>query len=178
MIASINFFPNVSKMNQRTHLLPIYMRVTFQRRKTECRLNVVIHEKDVPKWDPITQRMQERNSAVNHFLNRLDEKFTHFLVTNSTCLPQFSAIDIKCHILGMDDSKGQISLMNFVDDYFEKNVLNNANCRQGTVKNYRRAINHLKAYLAHNKEQGMSIGKLNVLVWRRSIIHTTLIIIY
>lgn len=52
--------------------------------------------------------------------------------------------------------------MQFVDKYFEESVMNNSNRAEGTIKNYRRAINHMNAYLNHLKKQNRLLDELNV----------------
>ena len=81
MIAALNFYPNRLKRNPKNGKVPIYMRVTFKRSKSECRLNVCLPENELEKWEPIMQRVSAKNNGVNHVLNRIDEKFQDFLLT-------------------------------------------------------------------------------------------------
>lgn len=95
MKVSITFFPNDLKKNARTAKTPNYMRVCFMRAKAESRLNIELSELDALKWDPIMMRLSERNSSVNHHLNRLEQKFQEFINTNATQMPKFNAAYIK-----------------------------------------------------------------------------------
>ena len=160
MKASIVFYPNESKQNRKTGKIPMYMRIGFKNAKVESRLNAEVLEKDLQKWDPMTMRFQDRNNPVNHQLNRLDEKFSEFRILNTNSLSSYSASVIKDYVLG--NGKAQlITVAKFVDDYFENAVANNVSKTPGTVKTYRRAINHLNAFLAQKNQKSMLLEQLN-----------------
>lgn len=159
MKASLFFFPNVSKQNQRSGKVPLYLRICLKGKKTECRLNFDVGESELLKWDSITMRVQERNSAVNHYLNRIEQKFQEFVVMQATNIPDYSPNDIRNAVMGVKQ-KGCVTIMSFVDKYFEDNVLNNSNRAPGTTKNYRRAINHLKFFLEHHKMMALTIVRV------------------
>lgn len=160
MKASIVFFPNEAKKNPKTDRIPIYMRICFKRSKAESRLNAELPQKELPKWDPVVMRISERHSPINHQLNRLDEKFSDFLISHANDLPRYSAIHIKDYVLGNDQLKS-ITVMKFVDDYFENSVCNNVSLKPGTVKTYRRAINHLNAFLSHKNQKSLLLEQIN-----------------
>jgi site-specific recombinase XerD len=160
MKASISFFPNKAKKNQKTFKTPVYLRICFNRLKSDNRLNIELSEMDILKWDPITMRMMERNSPVNHHLNRLDQKFQEFLTLNATDLPKYSAAFIKDYVLGNNTSK-QKTVLKFVDDYFTHSVMQNVSRTPGTIKNYRRSINHLRNFLVLRKQENLAFEQLN-----------------
>ncbi len=113
MKASIVFFPNEAKKNLKTGKIPIYMRICYQAKKCECRLNAEITESEVLKWNPISLRIDERNSAINHLLERLNQKFNDFILLNFSTLPSSSAVAIRDFILGSKKSLSwKILLMN------------------------------------------------------------------
>ena len=97
-------------------------------------------------------RVAEKNSPVNHYLNRLEQKFNDFMILNADSIPTFSAPSIRDYIMGTSNKKNKPVLV-FVDDFFEQAVLNNVNLQPGTVKNYRRAINHLDKFLSARNEK-------------------------
>ena len=66
----------------------------------------------------------ERNSPVNHHLNRLDQKFHEFITLNATELPKYSAAFMKDYVLGNNTSQHK-TVLKFVDDYFENSVMQN-----------------------------------------------------
>ena len=160
MKASLIFFPNEAKKNLQKGSIPLYLRVCFKRKKVENRLNFEIAEKELLRWDPFTMRIQERNSPVNHYLNRIEQKFQDLLIMHATCLQQLSAADIRDMVLGVS-KKQVLTIMDFVDKYFEEEVLCNSNKTAGTTKGYRRAINHLKNFFVIRNEPKLTIDKLN-----------------
>ena len=160
MKASIVFFPNESKKNQKTGKIPLYMRIGFKNAKAESRLNAEISQTELSKWDPMTMRMAERNSAVNHQLNRLDQKFSEFLILNTNSLSTYTASCMKDYVLGTRKAQ-VVTLAKFVNDYFDNAVANNVSRTPGTIKNYRRAINHLNSFLASRNQKAMLKEELN-----------------
>ena len=160
MKASIVFFPNEAKKNLKNGKIPMYMRICYRRSKAESRLNAEIMEDEVSKWDARTMRLTERNSSVNHQLNRLDQKFSEFQILHTNDLPAYTAAYMKDYVLGISNAQ-LITVMKFVDDYFENAVANNVSRTPGTIKNYRRSINHLIAFLAHSNKKSMLLEELN-----------------
>jgi site-specific recombinase XerD len=63
-------------------------------------------------------------------------------------------------VLGLKKEEHQ-TVMDFVDTYFEKFVLNNQNVAPGTTKVYRRSINHLKAFLQAHYSKETTLDKIN-----------------
>jgi hypothetical protein len=160
MKASITFFPNEAKKNQKIGKTPVYMRICFKRTKAETRLNAEIPQSELLKWDPITMRLVERNSPINHHLNRLDQKFHEFITLNATQLPKYNASSMKDYVLGNDRAQ-QRNVLKFVEEYFVNSVLNNVNRMPGTVKNYRRSINHLRNFLKFQRRENLAFDELD-----------------
>ena len=161
MKVALVFYPNLAKKDSGKNLIPVYMRIYYNRRKSEARLNIELNETDTSRWDPVTMRLQERNSAINHALNRLEQKFSDFILAHQADLPRYLPETIKNHVLGIEEKK-EIKLSDFVDEYFEKFVLHNVNRTPGTIKNYRRAINHLAAFLKYNNRLSIPVDNVDV----------------
>lgn len=160
MKASLIFYPNEAKKNKRTGKIPIYIRICYKRAKSENRLNAEIAETELPKWNPISMRLIERNSPINHQLNRLDQQFNDFLILNATNLPQYTATYIRDYVLGNTKTQSK-TVLKFIDEYFENAVANNISRTPGTVKNYRRAINHLNTFLAFKNQKSLLVEQLD-----------------
>jgi len=160
MKASILFFPNEAKKNPKNGKIPVYMRICYRRTKAESRLNAEITESEIPKWDPRIMRMAERNSSVNHQLNRLEQKFSDFLILNANELPSYTASYMKDYVLGIGKAQ-LVTAIKFVDDYFENAVASNVSRTPGTIKNYRRAINHWTAFLSSRNQKSLLLDQLN-----------------
>ena len=160
MKISLTYYPNPLKKNVKTGKIPIYMRVCFNRQKSESRLNAEIHEDELLKWDPINMRILDRNSPINQQLNRLETKFNEFLILNCSSLSDFNAVLVRDFILG-NGKPNQQTIQKFVDEYFQKAVVYNVDRAPGTIKNYRRAINHLNGYLRTQGKPSMLLTELN-----------------
>jgi len=112
-------------------------------------------ESDFLNWDPIAMQLNQRNNPINHYLNRIRQKFQEFLMLNATEMGKFSASKIRDIVLGYHQKK--IRVMEFVDKYFQDVVMNNVNRAQGTIKNYQLPINHLQNFISHTKQQTLTI---------------------
>jgi site-specific recombinase XerD len=160
MKTSIVFYPNELKKSQKTGKTPVYLRICMRGKKSETRLNAELNEEQVLKWDPITMRVAERGSQVNQQLNRLEQKFQEFITLNVTNLPNYNAAYIKDYVLG-NDSLQQKSVLQFVDNYYTNSVMQNVSRTPGTIKNYRRSINHLRNFLVLRKQENLVFEQLN-----------------
>ncbi len=159
MKTSLVFYPNLSKTNFKTGMVPIYLRICFQAKKAETRLNVSLKSSDLPRWDPISMRTQERNSPINHYLGRIEQKFNEFLILHADNLSEFTAVAIRDHILGLNSRK-QVKATDFLNEYFAQAVVNNVDRTAATVKNYRRSINHFVNFLKVQKDPEMTLSNL------------------
>jgi len=54
MKLSILFFPNTEKTVKKTGKVPMYLRVTLDRKKAEMRLNIEVSPSELKKWDEST----------------------------------------------------------------------------------------------------------------------------
>ena len=72
---TIVFYPNEAKKSAKTQLIPIYMRVSAQGRKTEARLDVCIKPIEIQYWNKFTQRLDFPNNNVNVILEKIAERF-------------------------------------------------------------------------------------------------------
>lgn len=159
MKASIIFFPNLPKKSSRNGKIPLYCRVIVNRTKAENRLLAEVPETDLLKWDPITMRFTDRGILANHILNGLDQKFLQFVTLNAERIRQLQAREILDHVMGQE-SRPKTGIIDYVDAYFNNSILNNSNISTGTVKNYRKAVNHLKSFLRHRKTEKMELSEL------------------
>jgi hypothetical protein len=105
MKVSICFYPNALKVNLKSNRISIYMRICFRRTKSECRLNADVSRPELEKWDPITMRMRERNSPLNHYLSTFDKRFHELIILNATTLHNFNAVSIRDYVLGVTVGK-------------------------------------------------------------------------
>ena len=144
--ATITFFPNELKQNQKTKKTPIYIRVIYDRQKSESRLNCEIPHEQLILWNPITMRLNLKANGINQFLSSLENKFEKLKITNDYNLDMFTAHTIKSYLLG-EGSKQKPLLVDYVRNYFSKSVQHNSQFVDGTKRNYTKSINHLCKFL-------------------------------
>lgn len=160
MKISLTFYPNHQKINKKNGSTSVYARVCMSGKKSEARLNAELTREQIIRWDPMTMRVGEKNSLINQQLNRIEQKFHEFIALNSTVLYNYDALQIKNIILGKG-SQSQKTVLGFAEEYYNNNVINNVDRMPGTVKNYRRSLNHLINYLKFRKQENLSFNELN-----------------
>lgn len=159
MKASLFFYPNRAKIRKKTGKTPVYLRTYLNGKKAEIRLNVDLTEAQFLYWDPVLMRVSEKKSLINQYLNNIELKFQEFLAANGHRLPALNASYIRDSILGYSKDV-QTSVLKFVEKYYTEAVINNINRTPGTIKNYRRSINHFKKFLADRKQENLSFQHL------------------
>jgi site-specific recombinase XerD len=138
----------------------MYARVCLKGLKAEERLTVQVSDEDLLKWSPMSMRFSDRNNSVNRLLNSLDQKFDEFIILNSSTLYQFKPRNILDHVLGKPDGE-ETSVLGFVLEYYDKKISTNIELSKGTIKNYNKSVNHLKAYLKSVNKEQITFTELN-----------------
>jgi hypothetical protein len=90
-------------------------------------------------------RLLDRTVMANKLLNAFDQRFENFLLINATGLSKFHPRAILDYVLGREeDKKKEVKIIFYVDQYFTKVILANKQLSAGTVRNYKKSLNHLK----------------------------------
>ena len=154
MKTSLTFYPNKTKQNKKTGKVPLYARVCSKGQKAEERLNADVPEKELVKWDPMSMRFSDRTFAANKILNVLDRRFEEFLIMNTTSLDKFQPRAILDYVLGKEvNKKKEVTVIDYMESYFTKTVQRNTELSPGTVRNYRKSINHFTSFLQVNQKR-------------------------
>lgn len=161
MKASIQFYPSIARVSKKDGMIPIYLRVCFNRLKAEWRLNEELTYKEFRMWNSGTMRLDFKDAPLNIYLNNLEARFEYFTSDESSLAGQTAATIRDYVIEGIPAKAKRMTLIQFVKEYYQEAVVNNVNCAQGTVKNYRRAVNHLRNYLSHTNRETMMLEELN-----------------
>lgn len=161
MKLSILFFPNTQKPVIKTGKIPMYLRVILDRRKAEMRLNIEVTPKELKLWDPITMRFKDREMTANATLNEIDKNFENFRHHHATTLYNYSIRTIRDKIMGID-SRPDPFITKYIDDYYQSVIFPNQQMAEGTKRNYRKALKHLRTYLALSKNKHTTIRGLNM----------------
>lgn len=161
MKLSLQFFPNTKKTATRTGKIPLYLRIIFDRRKTEMRLNIEITKKELKLWDPRTMRFKDREMTANAALNEIDRNFENFRHLNATTLFQFSTRAILDKIMG-NDNRPALLITKYIDDYYGSVIFPNQQMAEGTKRNYRKVLKHLKTFMSLSKFKHATMKDLNM----------------
>ncbi len=148
MKLSLLFYPNIQKTDKRSGKVPIYMRLVLDREKTEMRLNVEVNKEQLKKWDSQMMRFREKKDPANAVLNKVESKFEEFQYHNALTLSVYNVKQIKNILMGLEQ-RPHIKVLEFIDKYYKSSVESNQELTEGTKKNYRKAINHLKRFLQY-----------------------------
>jgi hypothetical protein len=160
MKVSLLFYPNNSKKSKRNGKTPLYARVCFRGSKAEERLNIEVGNDTLLKWDPMTMRFSDRTLTANKHLNSLDQRFEEFIYFNSTTLYSYNPRKILDHVLSKPEKKEE-NVIEFIDNYFSKCVEKNSELAAGTIRNYRKSINHLKRFLTIVNKNNLCFNSLS-----------------
>lgn len=139
----------------------MYARVTLDRKKAEMRLNIEIQPAELQKWDEKTMRFNDRSMSANALLNSIDKKFEDFRHHNGANLEEFNVKTIRNIILGVN-SKPKPLIINYIDKYYNAAIGPNAQMAEGTKRNYRKALKHLKEFLILRKWKGAELKAINM----------------
>ena len=152
MRLSIMFYPNKAKASSKTGKIPMYLRVVLDRQKAECRLNIETEPSDLIKWNGSMMRFEDREMSANALLNTIDKNFEDFRHHNATGLFEYNAKSIRDKIAGLD-VKPDIKLTTYIDNYYKKAIEPNGQMAEGTKRNYRKALTHLRNFLQTHAAQ-------------------------
>ncbi|WP_066408912.1 site-specific integrase [Flavisolibacter tropicus] len=160
MKVSIVFYPNKAKKSTKTGKIPMYLRVCMNGQKAETRLNADVTMQDLNKWDLATMRFSDRNSKANQIINSIDQKFTEFKILNATTLSKYTAKRI-IDVIMKDGETSNIVALAYIENYYNKVVVNKSKIAKGTIKGYRKAINHMIKFLELRKTPGILLSEIN-----------------
>lgn len=161
MKVSILFYPNIVKTNKKTGRVPLYLRVTLDRKKAEMRLNVEVQQSELNKWDPTTMRFQDRKMAANAILNKIECKYEDFLYNSATTLSTYDVKGVRDFIMGVNAAASPKAVA-YIDNYYKNAVLSNPKLAAGTKRNYNKALNHLKTFFKTKAIENILVKDLNM----------------
>jgi site-specific recombinase XerD len=159
---SITVYPNDSKRSKENFRTPLYLRVRKNREKSEIRLNWDISQKERKLWNETFQRVENKSCITNQFLDKIFEKFDQLLISHAFDLDDININDVKLILSGHPSKTEKTpTIMEYVDEYYTKNIFLNKNLTLGTKNNYKKAINHLERFCASKKMTNHKITKVN-----------------
>lgn len=161
MKLSLLFYPNLEKLGTKTGKVPIYVRIALNRKKAEMRLNIEVLPEELKKWDERTMRFVDRDMSANALLNTIDKKFEDFRHHHSTSLAEYNVKTIRNLILGLD-LKPTPLILTYVEKYYNNAIASNTQITEGTKKNYRKALKHLKEFMVFKKIQDASLKDITM----------------
>lgn len=161
MKASLSYYPNRAKKSKKTGTIPLYSRICLHGSKAEERLPIELTETDLAKWDQAGMRFIDRLSPPNLILNSLDNKFHEFITQNSNVLHRYNARSIMDSIIAKKQEES-ITILHFATSIFEASIKNNQTLTPGTVRNYRKALNHLTAFLKYRNKESLLVTQLTI----------------
>ena len=139
----------------------MYVRIVLNRKKAEMRLNIEVLPEDIIKWDEKTMRFTDREMSANVLLNTIDKNFEDFRHFHSTKLGGYNVKTIRNLILGIDTKPNPL-VQHYLDKYYDMAIGPNTQLAEGTKKNYRKALKHLREYLAFRKLKNVTIKDVDM----------------
>jgi len=156
MKTTILFYPNERKKSKRNNAIPIYLRLLHNGKKCEKRLNVEIKENDLCFWSKEIGRLNKKSNHVNDYLNNIEAEFNRWNSQNATNPNKTSITCLMGILTGEEDAETSTPLIKYLDNYFD-DLVKIGVLRKGTLKNYQKSINHIKAYLRKKGLENMTL---------------------
>lgn len=160
MKLSICFYPNQERANKKTGKIPIYLRVMLNRQKAEQRLNLEVTAAEMQTWDDRIMRFTDREMKANVALSKIETSFNDFCYHHATSIAEYNAKTVRDKIMGLE-VKPLPTIIKYLDSYFSKILVPNEAISEGTKRNYKKAINHMRTFLAGTNQKQLTIQSLN-----------------
>lgn len=158
---TLKIYPNERKRSQTTGKIPLYLRITRNNKKVESRLDWEISDKELDNWNNKLCRV-EFETMTNDFVNSIMGKFSQLKFSEINNMNDLSIQEIRNHVMGINQNSNiQKTILQFAEDYYTKNVGNSSRFKEGTKKNYRKSLNHLRRFVKKHGYESTRIGSLN-----------------
>ncbi|HXD94503.1 MAG TPA: hypothetical protein VNX01_14950, partial [Bacteroidia bacterium] len=143
----LKFYPNPTRTNNKGEL-PIYLRITVNRKKAEVSAGVSCK---IDLWDAETQRIKSK-PLLNKVINDLDTKTGKIIKRLEVEEKHITAAALKD--LLQDNHVSKKTLLNYSDFFYKKFVVNNVEMAEGTKNIYKTSYyTHLTNYLNYKYNQ-------------------------
>jgi integrase/recombinase XerD len=153
---SLRFYSNPDSQG-RNLPVPIYARITINRQKAEISTRLKIDaNKD---WDPVTQRVKIAKSPINIEISRIAGDILNLYQKLRHDGADVTATLLKDKYLGRDSHSALFSI--YIDKYFNEKILGNPDLMDGTVKNYKATIRHIKKFLVETGRTKITLKQVD-----------------
>lgn len=161
MRSSIKFLPNYQKRSVKDRSIPIYLRVIFETEKAESRLPFKFTDDELQFWNADLQLFNLKASstklkAINKLFLELREKFELMQID----LEKRDAKTILDTLLNRKEVQ-VITILSFVNEYYQRQIVELETIRMGTKQNYRKALRHITKFMKLEKKEELPITSLN-----------------
>lgn len=161
MRTTISFYPNESKKSRKSNLIPIYLRVLHQQTKREKRLNISIKENELANWNYQIGQLNAKSSSVNSYILKIQDEFNNWNSLNAKDPNKHNAYELIELLTGTKQKQIEKNLLDYFEDYYNNLKEKKTGFTIGTIKNYRKSINHFKKYLILNKLDKIKIDNFS-----------------
>jgi len=154
----LKLFPNPEKKNKRNRI-PIYLRVTLGRKKSERRLHLEISEDEFQLWDVVDERLKIKTNKINRDLDSLKNRFEELRYFG-----KFDKLTEKqiVAILFEENAHEDITWLQYLDNYYISSICENSTITSATKTNYRKAINHMRQFISHTGLVSMKLISIDI----------------
>jgi integrase len=146
------FYIKTSKQIVDNKRYPLYLRIIHNLKKSEGKISTTkISGKDIKYWDEDLQRFSSKQKhllAHNILLNEIENEFHNYLRTHMTKMGELTPHQITDYLLSRQKEE-KITVINAVNQFYDKVIFPDVDKAPGTKKNYKKSINHLCAFLEH-----------------------------
>lgn len=150
---NLKYYPHKDKVNAKSGKIPIYCRLLRGRVKTEFRLPKMfdLSNNELILWEESTQRLKQKSSPVNNYLNSLDFKFQQLITFSEGRLPNLKDIVLKLQdSQNYNEDECNPKIIAYLNRYLREEIETNTR-KEGTKRNYRNAFKQLVSFLHYSK---------------------------
>tara|TARA_B110000211_G_C13841142_1_gene447941 strand:+ start:182 stop:679 length:498 start_codon:yes stop_codon:yes gene_type:complete len=164
MKTTLKIYPELRKKSKRTGLIPFYLRIIHKGVKSEGRLYTIepLSEKNIRYWHQPTEQFSKGMDEYNDDIAIVKKAFRE-IKRNKTKYGNLSSKKIK-EILMDDTPRVNKTMIRIVEDYYRNHIKEQSEYKIGTIKNKRKAINHLKNYLIATKIESCEVEEFYFIV--------------
>jgi integrase len=147
----LRIYPNLSKRNQRSKKIPLYIKLRYNGKKKESRLHHIydLSENEYLNWNRSLMRISFKTSKTNNYLNYIQNNFEEYLNQNFK-IKRHSFEEILANITGNISVENRITTIGFVKEVFNSNISIRNDLKKGSIRNYHKAINNFEKFIKYN----------------------------
>ncbi len=150
------------RISKKTNGHALFARFIVNGEKAELALGIEISTQELLKWNKLTAMVIDQSSSkTNNQIVKAKEAIDKTIEMMYNGKVNYNAQTIR-DIFKRKQYNKNYSTLGYMEHYYSQNIEFNSNLTAGTKKNYRKAINHLKAFLDSTCKESMMLAEITM----------------